>query len=168
MKYEDAWFRLEPLSGHREDVLLKLDERTWNSMTNQEKSGWFADEVEQRWQKLKTEHPNVEVLEVRWSKKKWGSFPIIAIRIAKRLGLRTKSELTNSKIHTNTAPNDHRPNNQILSFGFDLVSKASILAWKWCTISIPRFVMHVWAHQIMRHESSSLPASDEGLDMLCP
>ena len=79
------WYPLEP-SYHESASPRPLPE-VWAPMPMPEKAAWFDDEVERRWQQIKSEHPDLPVLEVEWSKRELGSFEAMAASIASGAGL---------------------------------------------------------------------------------
>lgn len=83
-KIERDWYPLVP-SAH--GSILHVAPAAWDAMSMADKAAWFADEVEARWQQLRTEHPNLPVLELEWSKGRDGSFYEMADAIAIAAGL---------------------------------------------------------------------------------
>lgn len=55
-------FRLKNYPG----ALLRVFNKTWESMTYEEQLLWAIDELEARWQRLLALHPKVHALEVNW------------------------------------------------------------------------------------------------------
>tara|TARA_B110001452_G_scaffold223767_1_gene197105 strand:- start:1236 stop:2081 length:846 start_codon:yes stop_codon:yes gene_type:complete len=88
------WYALLP-SSH-DCCTPPLPPEAWEQMDMRDKAGWFFDEVEARWQRLRAEHPQLAVLEMQWSKNQpdqYGSFDAMAASVARAAGLRIRSDI---------------------------------------------------------------------------
>ena len=83
------WYRYEP-SSH--ECALPVTPETWEAMDMRQRAAWFHDETEARWRQLRAEQPDLQVLEVEWSKEQAGSFDAVVRAIECATGLHRRAE----------------------------------------------------------------------------
>ena len=99
------WWIYSPFNN-TDNLVMKMDTEAWSGLSQFQKSLWFVDEVEARWQLLQVAHPSIETRSLWWSKYAHGSFDAMAGKVATMLGLSLSESMGDSKQHAEVLGGD--------------------------------------------------------------